>query len=53
MLFSKLLIFLIEVTLILLVFKIYKKIRKNKNLQKIKKRVEGLIVETKQHFAYK
>jgi len=51
MLFLKLLIFLIEVTLILLVFKKNKKIRKNKNLQK--KKVEGPIVETKQHFAYK
>jgi hypothetical protein len=49
--FLKSLIFLIESTLILLVFKKYKKIKKNQNLQK--KKVEGPILRPKQHFAYK
>jgi hypothetical protein len=49
--FLKSLIFLIESTLILLVFKIIKKIKKKQNLQK--KKVEGPILRLKQHFTYK
>jgi len=45
------LIFLIESTLILLIFKKYKKIKKIKIYQKEKD--EGPILRTKQHFTYK
>jgi len=49
--FLKSLIFLIESTLILLVFKKIQKIKKKQNLQKTK--VEGPILRLKQHFTYK
>jgi len=50
--FLKSSIFLIESTLILLVFKKYKKIKKNQ-IYKKKKEVEGPILRPKQHFTYK
>jgi len=49
--FLKSLIFLIESTLILLVFKKLQKNKKNQNLQK--KKVEGPILKPEQNFTYK
>jgi hypothetical protein len=46
------LIFFIESTLILLVFKKYKKIKKNQ-IDKKRKKVEGPILTSMQHFTYK
>jgi hypothetical protein len=51
-LFLKSLIFFIESTLILLVFKKYKKIKKNQ-IYKKRKKVEGPILRSMQHFTYK